>query len=112
MLISCDAKNALSLFDNLIEINLSSCTDCEEVPTLGCLPCLKFFVIEGMDKVTCIGVDFFTMYSDDSYRKLKLKNMNCLVEWQDVMEVTAARVVFPCLEELTIKDRWSLQHNI
>nr|POF20998.1 putative disease resistance protein rga4 [Quercus suber] len=112
MLRSCDAKDALSLFDNLIEINLSSCTECEEVPTLGCLPCLKFLVIEGMDKVTCIGVKFYTMYSDDSHRnalfpalrKLKLKNMNCLVEWQDVMEVTAARVVFPCLEELTIKD--------
>ncbi|KAF3959779.1 hypothetical protein CMV_015439 [Castanea mollissima] len=112
MLRSCDAKDALSLFDNLIEINFSGCTECEEVPTLGHLPCLKFLVIEGMDKVTCIGVKFYTMYSDDSYRnalfpalrKLKLKNMNCLVEWQDVMEVTAARVVFPCLEELTIKD--------
>nr|POF20999.1 putative disease resistance protein rga4 [Quercus suber] len=112
MLRSCDAKDALSLFDNLIEINLSGCTECEEVPTLGCLPCLKFLDIKGMDKVTCIGVKFYTMYSDDSYRnalfpalrKLKLKNMNCLVEWQDVMEVTAARVVFPCLEELTIKD--------
>ncbi|KAK4566336.1 hypothetical protein RGQ29_002545 [Quercus rubra] len=112
MLRSCDAKDALSLFDNLIEINFYGCTECEEVPTLGCLPCLKFLFIEGMDKVTCIGVKFYTMYSDDSHRnalfpalrKLKLKNMNCLVEWQDVMEVTAARVVFPCLEELTIKD--------
>nr|POF06736.1 putative disease resistance protein rga3 [Quercus suber] len=112
MLRSCDAKDALSLFDNLIEILLSGCTECEEVPTLGHLPCLKFLVIEKMDKVTCIGVKFYTMYSDDSYRnalfpalrKLKLKNMSCLVEWQDVMEVTAARVVFPCLEELTIKD--------
>ncbi|XP_030940330.1 putative disease resistance protein RGA3 [Quercus lobata] len=112
MLRSCDAKDALSLLDNLIKINLSGCTECEEVPTLGCLPCLKFLVIEGMDKVTCIGVKFYTMYSDDSHRnelfpalrKLYLKNMNCLVEWQDAMEVTAARVVFPCLEELTIED--------
>ncbi|XP_030938839.1 putative disease resistance protein RGA1 [Quercus lobata] len=112
MLRSCDAKDALSLFDNLIEINFDDCTECEEVPTLGHLPCLKFLRIVGMDKVTCIGVKFYTMYSDDSYRnalfpalrKLELKNMNCLVEWQDVMEVTAARVVFPCLEELTIKD--------
>ena len=112
MLRSCDAKDALSLFDNLIEINFYGCTECEEVPTLGCLPCLKFLYIKGMDKVTCIGVKFYTMYSDDSHRsalfpalrKLTLKTMNCLVEWQDVMEVTAARVVFPCLEELTIKD--------
>nr|POF20996.1 putative disease resistance protein rga4 [Quercus suber] len=112
MLRSCDAKDALSLFDNLIEIILRGCRECEEAPTLGYLPCLKFLVIEGMDKVTCMGVKFYTMYSDDSYRnalfpalrKLKLKNMNRLVEWQDVMEVTAARVVFPCLEELTIKD--------
>ncbi|XP_030940106.1 putative disease resistance protein RGA1 [Quercus lobata] len=91
MLRSCDAKDALSLLDNLIGINLSGCIECEEVPTLRCLPCLKFLVIEGMDKVSCIGVKFYTMYSDDSYRnalfpalrKLKLKNMNCLVEWQE-----------------------------
>lgn len=82
MLRSCDAQDALSHFDNLIEINLSSCTDCEEVPTLGRAPCLKFLKIEGTDEVTCIGVKFYTMYSDDSYRnalfpalrKLKLKN--------------------------------------
>ena len=112
MLRSCDAKDAMSLFDNLIEINFDGCTECEEVPTLGHLPCLKFLRIEGMDKVTCIGVKFYTMFSDDNYRnaffpalrKLKLKNLKCLEEWQDVMEVTAARFVFPCLEELTIKD--------
>ncbi|KAK9997547.1 hypothetical protein SO802_022233 [Lithocarpus litseifolius] len=112
MLRSCDAKDALSLFDNLIEINFDGCTECEEVPTLGHLPCLKFLRIVGMDKVTCIGVKFHTMYSDDSYRNalfpalrsLKLKYMNSLVEWQDVTEVATARIVFPCLEELTIKD--------
>jgi hypothetical protein len=33
MLTSCDPGVGLSLYDNLIEITLSNCTECEQVPT-------------------------------------------------------------------------------
>jgi hypothetical protein len=80
MLTNCDA---LSLFGNLIKINLINCSNCEEVPTLGHLPCLEVLEIERMDNVTCIGIGFYGMYSDDSYgktlfptlRRLKLYDM-------------------------------------
>lgn len=36
------------VFDNLIEINLQFCRKCEEVPTLGHLPCLKVLKIIGL----------------------------------------------------------------
>uniref|UniRef100_A0A2N9HVB2 Rx N-terminal domain-containing protein n=1 Tax=Fagus sylvatica TaxID=28930 RepID=A0A2N9HVB2_FAGSY len=107
MLTNCDA---LSLFGNLIKINLINCRNCEELPTLGHLPCLEVLEIERMDNVTCIGIGFYGMYSDDSYGKtlfptlqrLILYDMKGLVEWKDVMELTTTSVVFPCLEEFVV----------
>ncbi|XP_075662464.1 putative disease resistance protein RGA1 [Castanea sativa] len=94
-----------SHFDYLIQINLEYCENCEQVPTLGHLPCLKALEIKGMDDVTCIGVEFYGMRSDvlfPALRTLTFRGMKKLVEWKDALEVTSARVVFPCLEELSI----------
>uniref|UniRef100_A0A2N9IEA5 AAA+ ATPase domain-containing protein n=1 Tax=Fagus sylvatica TaxID=28930 RepID=A0A2N9IEA5_FAGSY len=109
MLTGRDARDGLSLFDNLIEITLRSCNKCEEVPTLGHLPCLQVLEINGMNNVRCIGTKF---YSDGNYRnalfptlrRLKLSSMMNLVEWKDAKELTTATCeVFPCLEELIIE---------
>ena len=97
----------LSLYQNLIEIYLNGCTECEEVPTLGHLPYLRVLEIIGMEKVRSIGSEFYS-YNDGSYRNtttlfpalrmLKLVEMIALREWKDAGEV----LVFPCLEKLTI----------
>ncbi|KAM3750137.1 hypothetical protein ACB098_04G014600 [Castanea mollissima] len=95
-----------SHFDYLIQINLVRSKNCEQVPTLGHLPCLKALKIKEMDDVTCIGVEFYGMRSDvlfPALRTLTFWDMKKLVEWKDALEVTSARVVFPCLEELTIE---------
>ncbi|KAK4566156.1 hypothetical protein RGQ29_002392 [Quercus rubra] len=104
----------LSLYHNLIEINLRYCMECEEVPTLGQLPCLRVLEMEGMGKVRCIGSEFY-FYSDGSYRNtttlfpalriLKLEKLYSLEEWKDSKELTNAGevLVFPCLEELSIE---------
>jgi hypothetical protein len=110
MLTSRDPGVGLSLYDNLIEITLSYCTQCEQVPTLGHLPCLRVLKIAGMNNVKCIGNEF---YSDGNYRnalfpalkRLELNDMDSLEEWKDAEELTTGEgEVFPCLEELTIKD--------
>ena len=99
----------LSLHHNLIEIKLGWIKNCEEVPTLGHLPCLRVLEL-GMQKVRCIGSEF---YSDESckntilfpaLRILKLDCMNVLEEWKDAKEWTSAGevLVFPCLEELNL----------
>ncbi|XP_075662491.1 putative disease resistance protein RGA4 [Castanea sativa] len=96
-----------SHFDYLIQINLEHCKNCEQVPTLGHLPCLKALEITGMDDVRWIGVEFYGMRSNvlfPALRTLTFRGMKKLVEWKDALEVTSARVVFPCLEELTIED--------
>ena len=103
-----------SLYHNLIEIELSFCKECEEVPTLGQLPCLRVLDIYYMEKVRCIGSEFY-FYSAESYRntttlfpalrRLKLEGMKSLEEWKDAKELTTADevlFVFPCLEELII----------
>uniref|UniRef100_A0A7N2LT72 Uncharacterized protein n=1 Tax=Quercus lobata TaxID=97700 RepID=A0A7N2LT72_QUELO len=104
-----------SLYHNLIEIYLISCWKCEEVPTLGQLPCLRVLEIIGTEYLTCIGSEFY-FYSDGSYRNtttilfpalriLKLEEMETLEEWKDAKELTTADevlFVFPCLEELTL----------
>uniref|UniRef100_A0A2N9EVH2 Rx N-terminal domain-containing protein n=1 Tax=Fagus sylvatica TaxID=28930 RepID=A0A2N9EVH2_FAGSY len=109
MLMSRDPGVGLSLYDNLIEITLSYCTKCEQVPTLGHLPCLRVLRINGMKNVKCIGNEF---YSDGNYRNtlfpalkiLEMNFMDILEEWKDAEELTTGEgEVFPCLEELTIK---------
>ncbi|XP_050255404.1 putative disease resistance protein RGA4 isoform X2 [Quercus robur] len=102
----------LSLHHNLIEIKLGCFKNCEEVPTLGHLPCLRVLEISEMKKVRCLGSEF---YSDESckntilfpaLRILKLEAMGVLEEWKDAKELTSAGevLVFPCLEKLTLFD--------
>ncbi|KAK4583746.1 hypothetical protein RGQ29_021747 [Quercus rubra] len=108
------------LFNRLLEIRLLYCNKCEKIPTLGHLPCLKFLQIMGMVNVTCIGPEFYNSYSgvgsstgrDGSGRnalfpalkRLDLQRMPNLEEWKDPMDPTTTGMVFPCLEELTIRE--------
>ena len=106
--------NDLSQFHNLIHIKLNCCTECEDVPTLGHLHCLRVLEIEYMNNVRIIGSEFYS-YSDGSYRNttlfpalriLVLNGMGSLEEWKDAKELTSVGevlLVFPCLEELSIK---------
>ncbi|KAL4631819.1 hypothetical protein ACB092_04G005100 [Castanea dentata] len=111
-----------SLYHDLIEINLKYCMECEEVPTLGQLPCLRVLEMVGMGKVRYIGSEFY-FYSDGSYRNtttlfpalriLKLEGMETLEEWKDAKELTTADevlFVFPCLEELIIRCCYKLRY--
>ncbi|KAL4631829.1 hypothetical protein ACB092_04G005800, partial [Castanea dentata] len=111
-----------SLYHNLIEINLSYCKECEEVPTLGQLPCLRVLKMEEMGKVRYIGSEFY-FYSDGSPRNtttlfpalriLKLVGMETLEEWKDAKELTTTDevlFVFPCLEVLSIGDCCKLRY--
>ncbi|KAK9990019.1 hypothetical protein SO802_025004 [Lithocarpus litseifolius] len=124
-----NSGGGLFLFNHMLEIRLVNCNKCEKIPTLGHLPCLKLLQIEGMDNVTCIGTEFYNSYSgvvvknsysgvgsstgrDGSGRnalfpaleRLDLQRMPNLVEWKDAVDPTTTGMVFPCLEELTIKE--------
>ena len=102
-----------SLFDSLIDITLRLCSECEQVPPLGHLPCLRVLKIQGMNSVTSIGTQF---YGDGdhrnvffpSLRRLELEEMTKLEEWKEAEEMTTESKVFPCLKELTIAECYKL----
>ncbi|XP_020412818.1 putative disease resistance protein RGA3 [Prunus persica] len=109
---------------NLKEIRLSNCKECEEVPSLGHLPHLRHVEFRGMDKLKCVGFEFYGynhVYGGaagtstkriemmaalfPSLKTLSFYDCPALIEWKDVdviMPTDEKAVVFPCLEELTL----------
>ncbi|XP_034199922.1 uncharacterized protein LOC117615052 isoform X1 [Prunus dulcis] len=79
---------------NLKEIRLSHCEECEEVPPLGHLPNLRHVKFEYMDKLKCVGVEFYGAALFPSLKTLVFNNCPALIEWKEA--------AFPCLEELTL----------
>ncbi|XP_068343838.1 putative disease resistance protein RGA3 [Pyrus communis] len=112
---------------NLTEVELYNCTDCEEVPTLGHLPNLRSVVFDGMDKIKCVGVEFYgyNYVKNDgvattsrrrnqtsrvavfpALKSLRIENCPTLSEWKEPV----VQVVFPCLEELTLRSCMELRN--
>ncbi|KAL3642189.1 hypothetical protein CASFOL_013004 [Castilleja foliolosa] len=113
-------------FNNLVEIRLNDCCECEELPMLGHLPHLKFLYLRGLTNVKSIRSSFYG--NIDSFgidrivvvfpelERLKLYDMPNLKEWDDLvlfprlkyleiykcMQLGRAPSDFPCLEELEI----------
>ncbi|XP_042518486.1 putative disease resistance RPP13-like protein 1 [Macadamia integrifolia] len=115
------AISGLSTYKNLIEFELNDCCGLEYVPTLGELPCLRVLMLMGMEKVKCIGQEFYyssnnsgstgatsssssssssssrtTVVAFPSLKELYLYNMCNLVEWSEVKNS------FPSLEVLSV----------
>ncbi|KAL3642196.1 hypothetical protein CASFOL_013011 [Castilleja foliolosa] len=112
--------------NNLVQIKLEDCSECEELPMLGHLPHLKFLYLSGLTNVKSIRYSFYG--NIDSFgidtivvvfpelERLELRNMPNLKEWDDMvvfprlkylkiykcMQLRRAPSDFPCLEELEI----------
>jgi len=93
------------LLNNLMELRLKDCSNCRQLPTLGCLPGLKIVEIRGMPNVKRIGNKFYS--SGDSagvlfpaLNKLTLSGMDGLEEW--IVPGGEVVAVFPRLEKLSI----------
>ncbi|XP_058183953.1 putative disease resistance protein RGA3 isoform X2 [Rhododendron vialii] len=116
----------IQFLQNLVDIELRSCRECEQVPTLGHLPHLEVVSMVGFDNLTHIGPNFYglderifghgssstraapTTIVFPALRKLTLCNMPQLKEWSDRSSLpvvaTSTMEFFPCLEELWISD--------
>ncbi|KAH0747038.1 hypothetical protein KY285_008695 [Solanum tuberosum] len=56
-------------FHKLIEVSLSYCKDCDSLPALGQLPCLKFLTIRGMHQITEVDM-FIARFPSSSMPKI------------------------------------------
>ncbi|KAL0395969.1 UNVERIFIED_CONTAM: putative disease resistance RPP13-like protein 1 [Sesamum calycinum] len=107
--------------EKLIELELINCKRCLEIPTLGCLPLLKFLVLTGLENVKSIGPSFYYPHNYDinesrrrrnnrlafpALEKFTLGSMTNLEEWIEMSSNDSDQVVnaFPRLEYLKIDD--------
>ncbi|KAF2296382.1 hypothetical protein GH714_037660 [Hevea brasiliensis] len=100
--------DSFSVFDNLVEVRLHGCKWCEELPKLAHLCRLKVLLMHGMDRIRCIGNEFYGI--DDgstsngvrpfpALKDLYFGSMKSLVEWKaPPVDEGGETVVFSCLE--------------
>ncbi|XP_077226283.1 putative disease resistance protein RGA1 [Tasmannia lanceolata] len=94
-----------SWLTNLVNVSLSNCMRCENLPPLGQLRLLKDLVISGMSALKQINNEFYgnstlNGFSFPSLKSLSLCEMENLEMWASVEKGEA----FPCLNELKIED--------
>ncbi|XP_047962088.1 disease resistance protein RGA2-like [Salvia hispanica] len=95
--------------DKLIEIKLSKCSECEEIPMFGQLPNLKSLWLEGLTNLKSINSSFYGLVNEETrvvfpaLERLVLVEMQKLTDWEEVESVGASDVkVFPNLQHLEI----------
>lgn len=75
----------ISLSDKLVNVTLSNCRNCDNLPLLGKLPSLRVLSIEGIDEVKRIDAEFCGDVSQGtafpSLETLEFKNMPSWEEW-------------------------------
>ncbi|KAL1562128.1 putative disease resistance protein RGA1 [Salvia divinorum] len=87
----------------LIEITLSGCQGCEEIPELGQLPNLKILNLRSLSKVTCIKSSFYgNNVRGDSFPALETLLLTGMSELEKIEDVGQKVRVFPRLVSLKI----------
>ncbi|XP_049380858.1 putative disease resistance protein RGA1 [Solanum stenotomum] len=91
------------LFLKLVKLSLSNCKNCDSLPALGQLPCLKFLSISEMHRITEVTQDFYGSSSSkrpfNSLEKLEFEDMP---EWKQWHVLGSGE--FLTLEYLSIKN--------
>ncbi|CAB4262998.1 unnamed protein product [Prunus armeniaca] len=87
---------------NLKEIWLSDCRECEEVPPLGNLKNLRHVKFEYMDKLKCVGVEFYGAALFPSLKTLVFNNCPALIEWKEVDVISPAAAIEKCPKSFSI----------
>ncbi|KAH6810315.1 hypothetical protein C2S51_024077 [Perilla frutescens var. frutescens] len=100
-----DLRGSWVGLNKLVEITLSECKECEELPALGQLPNLKSLYLESFHKLKSINSSFYGADNEinivfPALKRLTLSNMFELREWEEV-EFGSAKV-FPHLQYLMI----------
>ncbi|XP_047952408.1 putative disease resistance protein RGA4 isoform X2 [Salvia hispanica] len=100
------ARGSWVQLDNLIEISLSHCLECEEIPMFGQLPNLKSLWLEGLRNVKSINSSAHKSQSIvfPALESLKMYDIPRLTEWVHTESVGVSGVkLFPHLQYLAIE---------
>ncbi|XP_058784881.1 putative disease resistance protein At3g14460 [Vicia villosa] len=94
-----------SLFSNMVHLRISNCNDCLWLPSLGKLGNLKELIIEGMQSVETIGIEFYgsggsSFQPFPSLESLHFENMQEWKEWDLIGRTTTT---FPNLKTLSLR---------
>ncbi|KAL7611109.1 hypothetical protein Lser_V15G13830 [Lactuca serriola] len=88
-------------FHRLAQVTLNGCNKCTSLPLLGQLPSLKELVIEGMDEVKVVGLEFLgtTNLAFPSLEFLSFRDMQGWEVWS-TYNSGVVDTAFPCLQDL------------
>ncbi|BBG96454.1 LRR and NB-ARC domains-containing disease resistance protein [Prunus dulcis] len=93
------------IFTGMVHLHLKGCAKCTSLPSLGQLPSLKDLVIEAMDGINHVGLDFYgdgdaSTIPFPSLETLKFENMK---EWEEWSSLEDGRLQgIPGLRELSV----------
>ncbi|GKU91098.1 hypothetical protein SLEP1_g5015 [Rubroshorea leprosula] len=88
-------------FSNLSYLELRDCKRCTLLPSLGQSLVLKELIIEGMEGIEVVGLEFYGSGTFSSLEKLVFQNM---LNWKEWTSPTRSGGEFPCLGQLKIKN--------
>nr|TKR85046.1 putative disease resistance protein RGA4 [Populus alba] len=92
--------------NNLMVLRLKDCSNCRQLPILGCFSRLEILEMSGMPNVICIGNEFYSSSGSEevlfpALKELRLLGLDGLEEW--MVPCGEGDQVFPCLEKLSIE---------
>ncbi|GLT88398.1 hypothetical protein SLE2022_064250 [Rubroshorea leprosula] len=88
-------------FSNLSYLELRDCKRCTLLPSLGQSLVLKELIIEGMEGIEVVGLEFYGSGTFSSLEKLVFQNM---LNWKEWTSPTRSGGEFPCLGQLKFKN--------
>ncbi|XP_045815248.1 putative disease resistance protein At3g14460 [Trifolium pratense] len=93
-----------SLFSNMVYLRISNCDDCLWLPPLGQLGNLKELIIEGMQSMETISIDFYG--SDSSsfqpFPSLETLHFEDMQGWEEWDWIGGTTIEFPSLKTLSL----------
>ncbi|CAI9261752.1 unnamed protein product [Lactuca saligna] len=92
------------LFLRLTHVSIRNCVTCTSLPSLGQLPSLKELIIEGMDEVKVVGLEFLGT-SSPAFPSLEILRFVDMKGWKvwSAESGGVGHATFPSLQELTIQ---------
>ncbi|XP_058758778.1 putative disease resistance RPP13-like protein 1 [Vicia villosa] len=94
-----------SLFSNMVHLRISNCNDCLWLPPLGQLGNLKELIIEGMQSVETIGIEFYGSggSSFQPFPSLQILHFENMEEWKEWDLIGGTTTTLPNLKTLSLR---------